>query len=49
MKSKGEWFERFKEFQAFVKSQSEHEIKAFWCMSRVHFERFLGFFDKTWH
>ena len=29
MKFKGEWFESFKEFQRFVKMQSEHEIKAF--------------------
>ena len=29
MKSKGEWFERFKEFRAFVETQSEHEIKTF--------------------
>ena len=31
--SKGEWFERFKEFQAFAEMQSEHEIKAFQLMS----------------
>ena len=30
MKSKGEWIERFKEFQSFVEMQSEHEIKVFW-------------------
>jgi len=33
MKCKGEWFERFKEFQALVETQSEHKIKAFRCMS----------------
>ena len=33
IKTKGEWFERFKEFQAFVKTQSEYDIKAFWWMS----------------
>ena len=29
MKSIREWFERFKEFRAFVEKQSKHEIKAF--------------------
>lgn len=29
MKYKGKWFERFKEFQAFVEMQSKHEIKEF--------------------
>ena len=29
MKYKGEWFERLKEFQAFVKTQSKYEVKAF--------------------
>ena len=33
MKCKGEWFERFKEFQAFVETQSEYKIKAFRWMS----------------
>ena len=33
MKFKGEWFERFKEFRAFVKMQSEHGIKGFQWMS----------------
>ena len=33
MKSKGKWFERLKEFGAFVKMQLEHEIKAFRWMS----------------
>ena len=46
MKSKGEWLERFKEFQTFVETQLEHEIKAFWWMSAwdsisKHFEGFL--------
>ena len=34
MKSKGEWFDRFKEFQTFVETQLEYELKVFWWMSR---------------
>ena len=46
MKCKGEWFERFKEFQALVETQSGHKIKAFRCMSggdfiSKEFEAFL--------
>ena len=45
MKCKGEWFERFKEFQALVETQSEHKIKAFRCMSGGDFisKEFEGF------
>ena len=34
MESKGEWCERFKEFQAFVQTHLEHKIKAFLWMYR---------------
>lgn len=30
LKSKGECFERFKEFKTLVDTQSKHNIKAFW-------------------
>jgi hypothetical protein len=33
MKCKGEWFERFKELQTLVETQSGHKIKAFRCMN----------------
>ena len=46
MKHKGEWCERFKEFQTKVETQSKHKIKAFRCMSggdfiSKEFEAFL--------
>ena len=46
MKYKGEWCERFKEFQALVETQSNYEIKAFWCMSGGNFilKEFEAFF-----
>jgi hypothetical protein len=33
IKSKGQWFENFMEFQAFVEIQSKHEIKVFQWMN----------------
>ena len=32
MKSKGEWFERLKEFQGSIETQFEHKIKVFQWM-----------------
>jgi hypothetical protein len=46
MKSKGEWFERFKELQTLVETQSGHKIKAFRCMNGGDFisREFEAFF-----
>jgi hypothetical protein len=51
MKSKGEWFERFKELQTLVETQSGHKIKAFRCMNGGDFisREFEAFFYGAWH
>ena len=51
MKHKGEWCERFKEFQALVEMQSKYKVKAFRCMSGGDFtpKEFEAFFDGAWH
>lgn len=44
LKSKGEWFERFKGVKAPLEIQSEHKVEAFWSNNRGKFLRHLSDF-----